>query len=254
MPVPALSLDPCQLRRPRVASLRVQLPTLPNLPLLPPCSHPADPGRRQIPVAGAGQRAVAHHGAGVGDCAGAGVGCGLVVALVLGRMARKCLLWCWSGSGGWCGIVQVGSCCGHALCLRRNRSSKPHAAQTFILADFCFYYVKSYAEGGCSALLCLRIKAWQEAWDRKQMHALCCRRVVERAACAPPQRFLPPSLCRPLPSPRHGRDPPAGWHCVSGPRLYLLCSRRPPFGRQVPRVAWQQLVQHSPRSAPDGLD
>lgn len=25
----------------------------------------------------------------------------------------------------------------------------PLPPQTFILADFCFYYVKSYAEGGC---------------------------------------------------------------------------------------------------------
>lgn len=78
-------------------------------------------------------------------------------------------------------------------------SPLPHA-QTFILADFCFYYVKSYAEGGCSALLCLRIMEWQEAWDRKQMPVLCFSRVVERrAACAPPQRSLTPSLCRPLP-------------------------------------------------------
>ena len=69
------------------------------------------------------------------------------------------------------------------------------------------------------------------------------------ASAFPPSIVMPPSS----PSPRHGRDPPAGWHCVSGPRLNLLCSRRPPVGRQVPRVAWQQLVQHSPRSAPDGL-
>ena len=51
------------------------------------------------------------------------------------------------------------------LTARSRASPLPHA-QTFILADFCFYYVKSYAEGGPGLAAACILALLQHPWSR----------------------------------------------------------------------------------------